>query len=153
MNFNPTNEDADAFHRILDLNNDGRVTFDDIQNFTFNNLLSASDRIERIIEQPKQKVYNSAVQKRLDLARRLFRQVDVDNSGTIGEEEVPLLLKATYAEMGQHNYQPTRDDVRSWMDVVDRDKDGKVTLDDYEQFVIRSLKNSGFELDDEGIVM
>lgn len=152
INFNPTYEDAEAYHRILDINNDGRVTLDDIQNFTFNNLLSPGDRVERF-EQPVQKVYSSEVQKRLDLARRLFHQVDQDNSGYIGEEEVPALLRATYAEMGQHNYQPTRDDVKSWMDVVDTDRDGKVSLPDYEVFVIRSLKNAGFEIDSQGIVM
>lgn len=52
--------------------------------------------------------------------------------------------------MGVNNYSPTRDDVRAWMDLTDLDHDGKVTLEDYEDFVIRSLKNAGFKLDTEG---
>ena len=55
--------------------------------------------------------------------------------------------------MGVNNYQATRDDVKSWMDMVDRDHDGRVTLPDYEAFVIRSLKNAGFQIDEQGIVM
>lgn len=43
--------------------------------------------------------------------------------------------------------------MKSWMDMVDLDRDGKIYLKDYERFVIKSLKNSGFNIDEEGIVM
>lgn len=37
------------------------------------------------------------------------------------------------------NYEPTADDVRSWIVMTDSDGDGKVTLQDYENLVLKSL--------------
>ena len=54
--------------------------------------------------------------------------------------------------MGITNYSPSRDDVRSWMAMTDTNKDGKVTLPEYERLVLRSLKNAGFKIDDQMIV-
>ena len=36
-------------------------------------------------------------------------------------------------------YEPTKEDVVIWIEMTDTDGDGKVTLDDYEQLVLRSL--------------
>lgn len=49
--------------------------------------------------------------------------------------------------MGVNNYNPTKEDVKAWMSLTDLDEDGKVTLEDYEDFVVRSLKNSGFKIE------
>ena len=38
------------------------------------------------------------------------------------------------------NYDPTSDDVNTWIKMTDSDNDGKVTLEDYENLVLRSLK-------------
>lgn len=37
-------------------------------------------------------------------------------------------------------YEPTVDDVRSWILMTDSDGDGKVTLEDYENLVLKSLQ-------------
>lgn len=37
-------------------------------------------------------------------------------------------------------YEPTVDDVRSWIHMTDSDGDGKVTLEDYENLVLKSLQ-------------
>lgn len=47
--------------------------------------------------------------------------------------------------MGQ-NYQPTKDDIKSYMKMVDTDGDGKITLGEFEEIILRSLKNAGFEI-------
>ena len=148
--YNPSRGDIESYARILDRNRDNRITYEDIESLCYRYLLAQP--IEKV-EVPKKAVYSAEVERRLDLARRLFKQIDADGSGYIGESEVPNLLIETYKQMGVNNYQPTRDDVKSWMDMVDRDHDGKVTLPDYEAFVIRSLKNAGFQIDEQGIVM
>lgn len=38
------------------------------------------------------------------------------------------------------NYEPTHEDVVIWIEMTDSDGDGKVTLEDYEQLVLRSLQ-------------
>ena len=38
------------------------------------------------------------------------------------------------------NYEPTQDDVSTWIRMTDSDGDGRVTLEDYESLVLRNLK-------------
>jgi Ca2+-binding EF-hand superfamily protein len=83
--------------------------------------------------------------KRIDVARRLFKMFDKDENGYLTEGEIPLIIQETYREMGQ-NYQPSREDVRSYMKMVDTDGDGKITLTEFEEIILRSLKNAGFEV-------
>ena len=45
--------------------------------------------------------------------------------------------------MGQ-NYTPSKEDVRSYMKMVDTDGDGKVSLNEFEEIILKSLKNAGF---------
>jgi Ca2+-binding EF-hand superfamily protein len=44
-------------------------------------------------------------------------------------------------------YHPTSEDVRSWMKMTDTNGDGKVSLEEYEDLVIRSLQHAGIKLD------
>lgn len=37
-------------------------------------------------------------------------------------------------------YEPTAEDVHIWIEMADTDGDGQVTLEDYEQLVLRSLQ-------------
>jgi Ca2+-binding EF-hand superfamily protein len=60
--------------------------------------------------------------------------------------KVPELLKETYAQMGMQ-YEPTKEDVVIWIEMTDSDGDGKVTLEDYEQLVLRSLQQQGISLE------
>lgn len=70
---------------------------------------------------------------------------DKDENGYLTESEIPLIIQETYKEMGK-NYQPSREDVKSYMKMVDSDGDGKITLAEFEEIILRSLKNAGFEV-------
>ena len=83
--------------------------------------------------------------KRLDVARRLFKIFDKDENGSLTDDEVPFIIQETYREMGQ-NYQPSKEDVKSYMKMVDADGDGKITLNEFEEIILRSLKNAGFDI-------
>lgn len=82
------------------------------------------------------------------MARRIFNKIDDDHNGYLTREEVkksnifkvPLLLIETYKQMGNPNYEPSEEDVTIWIEMTDSDGDGLVTLDDYEQLVLRSLQ-------------
>jgi len=65
--------------------------------------------------------------KRIDVARRLFKMFDKDGNGSLTEEEIPFIMTETYREMGQ-TYNPTKEDVKSYMKMVDSNGDGKVSL-------------------------
>lgn len=152
--FNPSKADVDTYSRILDRNNDGKVTLQDIEDLAIKYLvgdLGGSIKVERKdkVEVVKRAapVYSPQVEQRLDVARRLFRMFDRDGSGFLDEDEIPGLIIETYKAMGINNFMPSRDDVKSWLAMGDTNRDGKVSLNEYEDVVLRSLRNAGIKLD------
>ena len=93
------------------------------------------------------KKYSANVEQRLEVARRLFRMFDRDGSGFLDDAEIPKLIAETYKSMGMTNYTPSKDDVSSWLDMGDTNKDGKVSLEECEEVVISSLRKAGIKLD------
>ena len=87
--------------------------------------------------------YSSTVQKRLDVAKRIFAILDKDKNGYITRNEIPELLKLTYRDMGISDYQPTKDDVDAWYLLANPKEPGKITLDEFEQVILNSLKKAG----------
>lgn len=53
--------------------------------------------------------------------------------------QVPLLLKETYAQMGI-NYEPTKEDIDLWMQMTDSNQDKQVSIEEFEELVLRSLE-------------
>lgn len=78
------------------------------------------------------------MKQRLEVAKRLFMRFDTDRSGYLSEQEIPNLLVETYKMIGME-YEATKEDIESWMQMADLDGDGKVTLEDYERLIISSL--------------
>lgn len=54
------------------------------------------------------------VEERLAVARRLFKQFDVDKKGYLTEKQVPNLLAETYKSLGK-NFMATEEDIKSWV--------------------------------------
>ncbi|CAD8181751.1 unnamed protein product [Paramecium octaurelia] len=140
--FNPSKSDIDTYLRILDRNGDGKITIQDIEALAIKYLVGITGESPK---RPKRQ-YSKFVEERLDVARRLFRKFDQDGSGFITENEVPQLLIETYKSMGIH-YNPTQEDVKSWMRMTDLNDDGQVSLEEYEDLVIRSLQHAGIQLE------
>ena len=74
------------------------------------------------------------VEERLAVARRLFKQFDVDKKGYLTEKQVPNLLSQTYKSLGK-SFLATEEDIKSWVNLIllqmklaDGDGDGLVTL-------------------------
>lgn len=94
--------------------------------------------------------YTTAVLQRLEVARRLFTKFDRNNSKSLTVNEIGDLLVETYKEtMGMPDFRPSTEDITSFMDLVDRDKDGIVTLEDYEYYILQSLKDAGIKIEEE----
>lgn len=143
--FTPTKADTDSYHHLCDRDGDGRVTLRDMEELAVRFLVGDGASTKKV-EIVKRKVYSADVERRLDVARRLFRAIDADSSGYITEHEVPNLLVETYKTMGM-SYIPSIDDVKSWMKMTDTNNDGRVTLDEYEDLVIRSLIKAGIRVE------
>ena len=143
--FTPSKADTESYHRLLDRDGDGKITLRDMEELAVRFLVGDGVPTKKV-EIVKRKVYSADVERRLDVARRLFRAIDADSSGYITEHEVPNLLVETYRSMGM-SYIPTTEDVKSWMKMTDTNSDGRVTLDEYEDLVIRSLIKAGIQVD------
>lgn len=91
--------------------------------------------------------YTKEALQRLEVARRLFKMFDKDGSNQLNGNEVGALLIETYRQMGMTNFQPTAEDINSFMDLVDRDHDGIVNLEDYEAYILKSLKDAGIKIE------
>lgn len=78
----------------------------------------------------------------LDEAKKIFDKFDADKSGYIDERELKNLLEETYRILGV-NRTITQEDVNSYLRMVDTNKDGKVSPQEYEVIVIRSLERAG----------
>ena len=157
--YNPSRSDIDSYQKVCDLNRDGRVTFQDIEDICVKYLVASPLSIVSPLKKKVEKVkksgirYNAEVESRLELARRLFKMIDKDGSGWIDSGEVPELLIGTYKQIGISGYQPTKQDVEVWMAMADTDGDGKVTLEEYEELVLRSLRNAGMKIEKQHIVL
>lgn len=98
-------------------------------------------KIESVYYQKK-----NDVTERLEVAKRLFKKMDIHQRGYLTKEEVPQLLIDTYAQLGT-KYSPTEEDVAVWMKMYDQDRTGKVTLQNFEQMVLNALNNQGIKLE------
>jgi hypothetical protein len=86
----------------------------------------------------------------LDLSRRLFKKFDTNGSQLLSIKEVGSLLVETYKEtMGMPDFQPSPEDVSAFMSTIDRDKDGLVTLEDYEYYILQSLREAGIKIEED----
>lgn len=81
------------------------------------------------------------------IAKRLFEAYDRDRSSQIENYEVTPMLQDTYRYMNKA-FNPSKNDVESYLKVLDRNGDGRVTLADLENLVIRYLvgDQSNFDL-------
>ncbi|KAM3143135.1 hypothetical protein pb186bvf_004721 [Paramecium bursaria] len=143
--FTPTQNDVETFSQVLDVNRDGRVTYQDIENYALRILAGIQPLPNYSIQPLPQRGYNRMVEERLEVARRLFKRFDITNSGFLTKNEVPGLLRETYKQLNIE-FDPTPADVQAWLEMTDTDYDGKVTLQDFEQSIIKSLQEQGISL-------
>ncbi len=111
--------------------------------------IQSKKEVKRAAPPPKKR-YTAAVMQRLEVARRLFKKFDKDGGGSLTMDEVGPLLVETYKEtMGMPDFQPTEEDVASFMDLVDTDHDGIIRMEDYEQYILQSLIDAGIKIEEE----
>ena len=109
---------------------------------------------KEVIKRAAPPKYTAAVLQRLEVARRLFKKFDKNGNQSLTVNEIGDLLVETYKEtMGMPDFKPTSEDITSFMDLVDRDSDGIVTLEDYEYYILQSLKDAGIKIEEEQMRM
>ncbi|CAD8052032.1 unnamed protein product [Paramecium sonneborni] len=94
-------------------------------------------------EHNKYQNYNTRTQKKLELAERIFNKFQ--KNGFITQNEAYALLQETYQKLNMP-YQITEQDAKSWMLMADKDKDGRVRLQDFHQVLLDSLVQAGINI-------
>lgn len=85
------------------------------------------------------------IEKELRQARTIFQKYDLDKSGHLGNSEVRPMMIDTYKAIN-NNYNPSPADVQKYIDMMDGDDDGQISLEEYEIFVLKALKNRNIKL-------
>lgn len=151
--FNPSKGDIGSYQSVLDRNKDKKIDYNDIEEACIRYLCGEQHTGQEVIkkEQVKRtikKQYTQQAQRQLDVAERIFKEIDNDNSGYLEHDEVKLLMQKTYKIMGMDNYQPSREDIESYIRMTDVDNDGKITLDELQAMIIDSLRKAGIQVDE-----
>ena len=74
----------------------------------------------------------------LEEARRLFKIYDSNGSGFLEKQEIPKILNDTYRGMNM-KIVVTNKDVDNYIKWMDSNHDGRISLPEFEQVVVRSL--------------
>lgn len=144
--FQASEGDVESYHRALDQNRDGRVSLEDLEKIAIKYLVGNKPRVEKSKKAVIKRTMTSDAKQRLDVARRLFKRFDTDGSNFIEEKEVANIIKESYKTMGIENFTPSEEDVKVWMQMTDSNKDGRISLEEYEGLVIKSLENAGIKI-------
>lgn len=72
------------------------------------------------------------------LAKRMFDGYNKDQHELLSDYELSAMISDVYKAIGK-TYNPTPEDIQQYGKVLDTDKDGKVTLKDLENLMIKYL--------------
>ena len=103
------------------------------------NFYEQSEKDKLIMEAAKH-MSREEIQKELKHARDIFMKYDENHSGYLEKDEVAPMMIDTYKVMNT-KYSPSEKDVIKYISMMDTDKDGKISLEEYEIFVLKALKN------------
>jgi Ca2+-binding EF-hand superfamily protein len=72
------------------------------------------------------------------LAKKIFEIYDKDKSGAIESYEIGEMMVDTYKSINKL-FNPSQYDIETYMKIMDKDQDGRVTLRDVEAMVIKMM--------------
>ncbi len=72
------------------------------------------------------------------VTQAVFNQVDTDHSGYVSEDELEALMSNIASQCGIQA--PTKDEVHQAMQAIDKNSDGKVSVDEFRVLVVEILR-------------
>lgn len=85
------------------------------------------------------------IDKELRHAKTIFEKYDKDRSGQLGADEIRPMMIDTYKALNA-NYNPTEKDIRKYIEMIDKDGDGEISLPEYEVFILKALKKRNMKV-------
>lgn len=84
------------------------------------------------------KQYNITEKEGSSLAKRMFNHYDRDRSGVLDQDQIAKMIKDAYKGIFPE-FQPSDDDVKSFIKIHDKNSDGVITVEDWDKTVQRYL--------------
>ncbi|CAD8067018.1 unnamed protein product [Paramecium sonneborni] len=84
---------------------------------------------------------------RLKAARSIFELADTNKDGYITYDEVPKLLIETNKLISDEKYEPTKEEIESWISMTDLNKDKQVSLNEFQVLILKTLQIQGIDLE------
>ncbi|KAL4493640.1 hypothetical protein ABPG72_004133 [Tetrahymena utriculariae] len=144
--YKPTPEDVRLYIQEVDTNQDGLILYQEFETYVIKCLekVGIPCQVKQTMFKSNRR-FNPEAEMYLDVARKEFAKCDSDKSGYLEENEIYTLIKDSYAEMEILDYQPTEEDVKYYIQLADTDNDGKISIIEFEDLIILSLKQSGMQ--------
>lgn len=78
------------------------------------------------------------VESARSVAKRLFESYDRDRNGVLDQGELAPMMVDAYRGMSK-GFNPSKSDIDTYVRVLDRNGDGRITLNDLESLAIKYL--------------
>lgn len=85
------------------------------------------------------------MKENLDQAETIFKKYDIDWDGYLNKKEVLNLVNDTYKLLNKQN-QISSMELDQYIDLMDKDKDGKISEYDYNMHILESLNKRDIHL-------
>ena len=157
----PTTDDTKGFAKILDKDGDGQVSLSDLERHCIELFCRKSSQYFGgsnpgvpgrsydlgVGSGPYEQLKKASPPSRtmadqdhlLEVVRRVFKKFDEDGNGYIDPSELKHLLEETYRGLGIKKVITDRD-VEHYLNLVDSNHDGKVSLQEFENLFLKSME-------------
>ena len=85
------------------------------------------------------------IESELKHARSIFEKYDVNRDGVLDAEEIRRIMQDTYELLGM-KFNPTAADVQKYIEMMDKNSDGNISINEYEIFVLKALKKRQLDI-------
>jgi Ca2+-binding EF-hand superfamily protein len=100
---------------------------------------------DRLLNEVSKNMTREEIDKELRHARAIFMKYDTDGSGQLGPSEVRPMLVDTYKALNS-NFEPKPQDIQAYINMMDEDGSGEVSLNEYEIFILKALKKRNMNM-------
>ena len=76
----------------------------------------------------------------METLKKTFDEHDTNKNGVLEKAEALVLIDAHYKADSSHR--PTKEEIDNFMTKMDKDKDGKVSFEEFKQFVVENVKSN-----------
>lgn len=83
---------------------------------------------------------NEKVMQEINHARSIFEKYDRDRNGYLDRYEIRPILIDTYQTLG-YDFNPSQDDIDRYIEMMDSNGDGSISIFEFELFVLQALEN------------